>query len=273
MKKINISLLICFFAVSAFAQNEEPKEEKKYFPEAGNIGIGIDGGPVFNYLGNMFNGTEDNTLNLNSNMLYVRYFIADNAAIRGVLRINNATTVNRFYVRDDAAFFADPLSQKQLEDVMTLKNRDMMFRIGYQGFRGYKRLLGFYGADLGFRYQKTKTINEYGNQMTELNPTPTTNWGNLSPRTLEQNNGSQKSIFAGVFTGAEYYFLPKMCIGAEFGLSYGTTFESQSSAKQERMVGSIHVEEDIAVDPGSRWSATNTEFPYTYGSFYFMFHF
>jgi hypothetical protein len=273
MRKSIITFSAIFAVFALFAQDETPKQDKAYFPEAGEIAVGLDGGPVLNYLGNMFNGTQNNALNLNDNRLYFRYFLSDNSAVRAVIGITNNTVVDRFYVRDDADFFTNPLSQKQLEDVITMKNRDMMLRVGYQQFRGYKRLLGFYGADFGYRYQKNKTMFEYGNEMTTLNPTPTTNWGNLSPRTLEQNNGAINTIFLGAFTGAEYYFLPKMCIGAEFGLSYGAAFEKQTHRKRELMVGSLHVEEEVAIDPGSRWSATRTEFPYTYGSLYFMIHF
>ncbi len=262
MRKTIITISAIFATFAVFAQDETPKQEKVFFPVAGEIAVGLDGGPVLDYLGNMFNGTQDNILNLNDNRLYFRYFLSDNSAVRAVLGINNNTNVDRFYVRDDAAFFTDPLSQKQLEDVITMKNRDMMLRVGYQQFRGYKRLLGFFGADLGYRYQKNKTMFEYGNEMTTVNPTPTTNWGNLSPRTLEQKNGTVNSLFLGAFTGAEYYFLPKMCVGAEFGLSYGANFEKQTYRKQELMVGTIHVEEEVAVDPGSRWSATQTYPPH-----------
>lgn len=273
MTKLHLTILALILTFSAIAQEEKTKEEKRYVPQAGDIAVGIDGGPLFDYVGNMFNGTQNNGLNFNENTLYLRYFIADNAAIRGVLSINNSTNINRFYVQDDAAFFEDPLTNKQLEDVQTQKNRNMMLRVGYQGFREYKRLVGFYGADLGFRYQKNSTIYEYGNQMTVLNPNPTTQWGNLSPRNLEVIGGSVKTIFVGAFTGAEYYFMPGFCVGGEFGLSYGTSFQGQSYSKRELMVETLHVEEDVATNPGSRWSNTNSQFPYTYGSLYFMIHF
>ncbi|MDD2563405.1 MAG: hypothetical protein PHU27_04245 [Salinivirgaceae bacterium] len=273
MRKLHLLLLALILTFSVIAQDEKPIEEKQYLPQAGSIAIGIDGGPIFDYLGNMFNGTINNGLNFNENTLYFRYYIADDAAIRAVLSINNSTNVNRFNIRDDAAFFADPLTGNELEDVQTIKNRDMMLRIGYQGFKGYKRLLGFYGADIGFRYERAKTAYEYGNQMTVLNPAPTTHWGSLATRDLELNNGAKKTISLGAFTGAEYYFMPGFCIGGEFGLSYGASFTGQTNSKEELIVGTVHVEREVAGNPGSRRTNLTTEFPYTYGSLYFMIHF
>src|SRR5688572_9396234 len=41
------------------AQNEE--DYKKYLPETGDWCLGISAAPMFNYLGNMFNGTAQNS--------------------------------------------------------------------------------------------------------------------------------------------------------------------------------------------------------------------
>ncbi|HOG18890.1 MAG TPA: hypothetical protein PKW37_00410 [Salinivirgaceae bacterium] len=273
MRILALVFTIAFGAASLFAQDNEAKEEKIYTPESGDISIGIDGTPVFNYIGNMFNGNMGNAFNPGDTKFYFRYFLTDNSAARIVLGINNGTLIDHFYIDDDAALLLDPNSNAQLEDVMKVKTRDMEIRLGYQQFRGYKRLLGFYGADIGYRYQKIHRSFQYGNEMNELNPAPTTQWGNQAVRPLEINNGAINTIFAGVFTGAEYYLLPKICVGMELGLTYGVDFEKQSWTKQERMVLTQHVEEEVATDPGSRWRNTNTQFPYTYGNFYFAVHF
>ena len=273
MRKTIILLSAIFATFGLFAQDETsfkdetPKQEKMYVPQAGDIAIGIDGDPIFNYLGNMFAGTPNK--GLINNGLYFRYFFTDKSAIRVVLEINNSTTINRDYVPDDAARFADPLSQKQLEDVWTNKNLDMNLRIGYQQFRGYRRVLGFYGFDLGYGYGRGNNLYQYGNEMTILNPNPSTGFGLGSPRPLERISRNIHSVFAGVFAGAEYYFLPKICIGTELGLTYGMSFKDQLNSKEELMVGTLHVEQNIADNPGGIGGSSTK----TYGRLYFMIHF
>lgn len=274
MKKIFFSLTLCMFGFAVLAQDTlVSNTNNKYLPKAGDIAVGIDGDPIFTYLGNMFNGTQNNSLNLGDNTLYFRYYLTDDAAVRVKLRINSSKSIDKFYVTDDAAFFADPLSQAKVEDRYTYSYNSHELTVGYQMFRSYKRLRGFYGADLGFGISKSKEIYEYGNQMTDINPTPSTNWGSLGVRTLENNYASTKYISAGVFTGAEYYFMPNVCMGAEFGLAYGYNFSGQSHRVQERMVISQHVKEKIETNAGGSNSNLNTTFPYTFGSFYFMIHF
>ncbi|HPW66327.1 MAG TPA: hypothetical protein PLY32_05500 [Salinivirgaceae bacterium] len=273
MRILALVFTIAFGTVSLFAQDDEAKQEKVYTPESGDFSIGLDGTPVFNYIGNMFNGNMGNAFNPGDNTFYFKYFLTDKSAARIVLGITNKTKFNRFYVGDDAALLIDPNSNAQLEDLEIDKKRDMGIRLGYQQFRGYKRLLGFYGADIGYRYEKTHLSYKYGNEMNELNPAPTTQWGNNAVRRLEVDNGAKNSIFAGVFTGAEYYLLPKICVGMELGLFYGVTLERQSWRKQERMVLTQHVEEEIAVEPSTAERETVTKFPYTYGNFYFAVHF
>lgn len=268
------------FGFAAFAQDVPESTEtngsnngKQYLPQAGDIGVGIDGTPIFNYVGNMFNGTTNNSLNLGGNTLYFRYFLADDAAVRFVVSINSNGATDRYYVIDDAAFMLDPLSNKQIEDRYTYKQHSYNMSVGYQKFRGTKRLRGFYGADLGVGFYKYTDKYEYGNLMTVANTSPTTHWGNLGVRTLENKGATSINVHLGAFTGAEYYIMPKFCIGAEMGFVYGYQFEGQSYRTQERMVLTQYVEEEIALSPGETdWSAY-TNFPYMYGNLYFMFHF
>lgn len=273
MKKTIIALTIVFWGLNAIAQDSlVSNKSNKYLPKAGAIAVGFDGDPIFTYVGNMFNGTQNNSLNLGDNTLYFRYYLTDDAAIRVKVRIRSTNEVDKYYVQDDAAVFADPLSRAKVEDryKYTVNSHDLT--LGYQMFRSYNRLRGFYGADLGFGISKVNEKFEYGNKMNELNPTPTSTWGG-AVRTLENYNGTTKSIFAGIFAGAEYYFMPQVCIGAEFGLEYGKSFTGQSHRVQERMVVSQHVEEKIETNAGASYRNLGTTFPYTFGSFYFMIHF
>lgn len=287
MKNILITLFICLLGFSSIAQEDvpvnepivEPKkaepiiEKNDYLPGAGDIAIGLETTPFLNYIGNFFNGTSNNSLNLNDNTLYFRYYLNRDAAVRVAFRINSYGGDDNYYVRNDAAFFADPLSQDKVTDKYSYTNNFFNLKVGYQMFRNYRRFRGYYGGDLGYQYNKYKESYEYGNIMNELNPSPTNEWGFVGTRPLENNYGAEHGIGVGAFAGIEYYFLPKVCIGGEFGLSYYKYFEGESYRKQERMVVTLNVEEEIQTEPGDNNWSLQTNFPYYFGNLYFMINF
>ena len=274
MRKLNILLVTCLvLTVSLNAQSDE-KEKIRYYPEQGDFGIGIDGTPIFDYLGNLFNGTNNNSLNIGDQTLYFRYFLTDETAVRLRFHFRNHRHTNKEYVLDDAARMLDENSTKQLEDMEIVREQDYKVAVGYQYFIDYRRVRGFFGGDLGYGREREKIEYQYGNTMNELNPTPTSKFGAApNGRYLEQHKGVVNSFFIGAFTGAEYYFHPKMCIGGELGISYGVEFTGQTWVSYETLDGAKRVEYDEAVKPKSKFSWTETGFPYTYGNLYFVIHF
>src|SRR5690554_8175712 len=102
MRLYSTIILLSVLSFGVFAQDdysaafEQEQEEEnttqgsKYFPKAGDFGIGIDASPFLNYLGNAFNGSSNNQLKLGDNTLYFRYFLSDDAALRLALQIGRA---------------------------------------------------------------------------------------------------------------------------------------------------------------------------------------
>lgn len=253
---------------------ETSQNSSNFFPERGDLGVGFDAAPFLDYAGNMFNGTTNNSLNLGDNTLYFRYFLDRSSALRVAVRINSTVDADKRYIDDDAAQSLDPLSNKQLEDHRIITNNQYNLKIGYQKFRGENRLRGFYGADVFLGYEKRTEEYEYGNQMTETNPTPSAFFpANPARRSLEVNNGNAFSAGLGAFCGAEYYLMPKVAIGAELGVVYAQTLEGQSSRTYEEIVGSAHVVSDEQLSPGDKNRNFQTTFPYGYGSLYLVVHF
>lgn len=258
-----------------FQSNKSQRSSSDYFPKAGDFGIGFEATPFLDYLGNAFNGTSGNSLNLGDNTLYFRYFLTDNSAVRLALQIGSYKSVENEYVLDDAAAMNDPLSQKQIQDRRISNEDSYLVRAGYQMFKGNNRLRGFVGGDLAFGYGRELVEYEYGNSMTNLNPDPTTAWGGMpvGKRYLEQKEGSSIILGVGAFTGAEYYFMPNVSIGVELGLLYGQMISGQGYEKLETMVNSQYVVEDVEVEAGSRGRGFFTGMPSSYGNLYFMIHF
>lgn len=263
-------------------------------PKAGDIALGADATPYLNYLGNMFNNTVNNSLSLGAQNLYFRYYLADDMAVRVNLQLNNTTSENNLYVADEAARYSNPLSQAQLIDQQIIKNRGANILIGAQKMRGYGRLRGFYGAQLGYGFASTKEEYSYGNNITSSNQTPlTSDFGtNVSGaklsadghRVLEYKSGTAHSVFVGALCGVEYYFLPKACIGGEVSLMYYYTSTGQSSSVSEHFDGNSAVNSDKAISPGgsnsgvvtsrpSTYQSTASTTPAVYGGLYLMFHF
>jgi hypothetical protein len=296
MKNIYI-LLILFFVVSAKAQDttqaEAPKKKSTVdiLPVAGDFAIGADALPYLNFIGNMFNNSAANNLDdkinatptsLGNQSLYLRYFLTDETAVRALISINSTTSIARNYVQDDAARFADPLSQANVEDKQTKNKNEYLLNAGYLMFRGYGRLRGYYGGTIGYGFGRETCTYQYGNSITVENLAPITSDFTVTPvtsaanpnRTLETDNGYEQMIGAGLVGGVEYYFAQKMCIGFEIGLGYDYSWRSQGDAKKEKLVGSNLVEYNVVNAPAGKTGSSITTFrPATYGGLYLMFHF
>jgi hypothetical protein len=270
MKKLFLSAMI--ICLSVFYSHAQITDTPDYLPEEGDFGIGINGTPILNFVGNLFSDTHNN-LNLSEQNLHFRYFLSDDAALRTQIGIGLNSNTTRILVRDDAAFIVDPRTDERTVDYRTTTNQSHSLMIGYQLFRGERRLRGFYGADLGIAYSKTTLTYEYGNEMTANNPTPTTAWAYFITRPLQEKRDPVTSLSLGAFTGGEYYLIPQLCIGLEVGLMYSHGFGRRSTLTFERVENSQRIEETRDLTAGSRSFNIGARTPYMYGNFYFMFHF
>ncbi|MBN2165934.1 MAG: hypothetical protein JW717_06640 [Marinilabiliaceae bacterium] len=276
MKKIIFSFLLAILSLGAFAQDEEVltgKNGTPILPQEGDIAIGADALPYLNYIGNMFNNSSNNTLDLGSHNLYFRYYLDKNSAVKFNLSINNNTTNNNYYVRDDAAYTLDPTSQAKVEDRQTYSNNAVNLLVGYMKTRGYGRLRGFYGGQVGYGFRREMYEYQYGNNITAANQSPTNHWEFGSNRTIYRDNGISQNIGLGGFIGAEYFFAPKICIGGEVSLMYNYYWGSQSDYKTEAWDGQGVSESEIQSQPGNTSSSLVTSRPATYAGLYLMFHF
>ncbi len=275
MRKVIIIIILLFSAYMIQAQetSSTASTSNDRLPVAGDIAFGIDALPYLNYLGNMFNNTVGNTLTLGSNNIYVRYFLSDDMAVRVIISVADNIIKNRTYVRDDAAFFQNPLSQDKVIDLQKIHNQNYGLTLGIMKTRGYERVRGIYGAQLQYTYGRSQIEYEYGNEMTVANPAPSSIWGNTTERPLLDDEGYTQSIGGGVFLGVEYYFLPKICIGGEASLMINYQWSSQENIKSELIQNGVRFERDIPVSPGNKRLGINTLRPATYAGLYVMFHF
>jgi len=297
MKTINkitlLFLLFCFSAVQA--QTTEVKKDSvvktknsvvkaklnNYLPHAGQFGIGADATPLLNFIGNMFNNSVANTFNISDNLIYGKYYLTDKSALRGIIGVASTNPKNEFYIRDDAAWYANPLSNAQVVDTKTIETNNYMLSLAYQRYIGESRLRGFYGVQVLGGFSSVKNLYTYGNPMSALNPTPSSNYVYTATkdRPLEELTTNQFQAGGGLIAGFEYFILPQLCIGGEVSLNLIYSKGNQLYTKSEQMVNDQLVNNDKVISPGDtefsiksfRFSPTSA--PAGHMGLYIMFHF
>ena len=139
MKKLFLLVLTCsLFAVgTANAQSET-----YYGGKQGSFAITFGADPVIDFVGNMFNGTQDNKLSGLGATLAAKYYIGDQFAIKAGLGLNNEKFTSFTYNPEDNDY-------KDVISKSTEGSRNFFINLGAQyNFRAGKRLQPFVGADL-----------------------------------------------------------------------------------------------------------------------------
>lgn len=259
MKKSILALAVFLGATTTFAQDLTSRKGENYLPEAGDWAIGIDGVPLLNYLGNFFGKQNDNTFANSiwgysnpSFLITGKYFTEDQFAFRGGIRIGFNSEKDNVLVGNRSANPANwPNTDALVENSWKRSNTNVGLNFGVEWRKGNTRLQGYYGAEIGFLIQGSKTTFEYGNALAPSTATIpvevsaddnfgsntfTTFDGNGSPilaRVTEDKDGTRFSIGLRAFIGAEYFIIPKLSIGGEFGWGIGFTSVGAGSTTYE----------------------------------------
>lgn len=282
MKKILIFVLIAFTSTAIFAQDSAlvNKKGEAILPVAGDIAIGIEATPVFQYFGNFLNNTANNAAPaltfLDGTTIFGKYFLDDVTAVRARLEITTYNVTDNRYVRDDAAFYADPLSNNLVIDRQTLKGSTYVLGLEYEKRRGKGRLQGFYGGGVIFGLGNSQESYQYGNAFSEVYPNPTDfNYGtNLfanGDRVLDVKDGRVFGAGLNGFIGVEYFIMPNISLGGELGWRLLYNKSGQSKYTYETWNGTAAEEKLMLTSPGDRAFNTFTSNPSA--GIFIMFHF
>ncbi len=289
-------------------QRERPltKKGREILPQSGDIALGFNAVPMIDFALRSLNyvsifggtgGTPNNgqgsaaqavqyTAN-NNNQIVGKYFLDDNTAIRAKFGINAISGTVTNPVQD--AIIADQASRgtvnEQLaaqlvtvDDEMAFSRTNILLVGGLEKRRGYGRLQGFYGAELGFGLNSGANDYTYGNDFSgdyEVEHSSINNFNSLlngnnaGNPTLHDPNSTNtgdpdnirrlRTEFRGSFTvgvrafiGVEYFFAPKMSVGAEYGWGYAFTSGGKNIYADERFYngqdGPTAVVEEYEVD-------------------------
>jgi hypothetical protein len=247
MKKLILTLGLGFCLSSAFSQvvvveevsnrgvGTYTKSGQQVLPQAGDFAISIDATPILKYAGNVFNGNTDNN---NTNWFYNgdnifsapsivgKYFLTDNTALRAKLHLGFSSYTDVDLVNDVNSTATPPA---KVEDKETYKNNGLGLTVGYELRRGYGRLQGFFGPEVGVGISSNSTSWKYGNDLGSKNPTN---------RYKKISSGTTFAANIGGFVGVEYFVAPKISVGAEANLGIGFASTGRGKTESERWTGS-----------------------------------
>lgn len=243
-----------------------------YLPEAGDWAIAFDASPWLNYFGNFLSsaGNKAPTANYLSpyNTIIGKYYVDNQTAYRALLRIGvqSLSQSNTIY-NNTSVSGTPPFVPPTVTDKESFDNHFVGLGAGIEKRKGKTRLQGYYGAELMFWLAGSSASYTYGNaynQTNNPNPLYTTPvlgglWGNsptttnmasgvYSGRPTAWSSGSVFGISALGFIGFEYFFMPKISIGAEY--TWGINFQSTGQ-------GSTTFEDINPASPGSTVSDKN----------------
>ena len=269
MKKSIALVALAFGVTSAFAQDLTSKKGEPILPEAGDWGLAIDATPFLNYAGNVFGKTANNTAPTwnfftNAQTISGRYFKDASTVYRGSLRIGTGSNSTRNMVTDRTVAASSqtvfPNANAMKENVWKSSSSTIGLAAGIEMRKGKTRLQGYYGGEAGLYLNMGREKFTYGNALSaptagNTNPVAVTvadeftGAGNFiatgapiqgisgAARATEIKNGTTISFGVRGFIGAEYFVLPKMSIGGEFGWGLGLSSTGKSKTTWESIGG------------------------------------
>ena len=236
MKRKVLFVASLFLATATFAQDGlTSKKGFKYLPEAGDYSIGTNADPFIKFSQNLLNfanntgvkvdgfnnaGSADYVSGFNQ-VIVGKYFLTDKQAVRVAVGINTERSITKTFGDNPVTPNATPNSDViQLQKAATGKY-DWFMSAGMEYRRGHNRLQGFYGyeAALGFS-NSGKTANTYGVEYNQTAQDSGYFTSNPTSRVLKTKAPLNVRIGLRGFVGVEYFFMPKMSVGAEFGWGF-----------------------------------------------------
>ena len=242
-KTFIISILFFGFTSIANSQNNENTDDLKHFlPKTGDYALQMDAAPILNFALNAVNIMNDNGSNAQhpgfvsgmSNIIVGKYFVKDNAALR--LRVGFNTLVETEKEYGDNPLTPTAIANGTAENILLStsvdRSRSYILGAGYEFRRGGERLQGYYGGDLNLMIQNQ--TSEYTYEIAYNNQSADSGYiFQGSERDLSYNDGLQFTLNLRGFVGVEYFIIPKISLGAEFGFGYSMYSYARGDSETE----------------------------------------
>lgn len=236
--------------VNAQTTTMTSKNGHEILPQTGDIAIGMDAVPVINFGLNAIN-IMNNTGQQAQHPGYVsgyaqvlsgKYFMSETQALRVRLGINTMNTSAKTFGDNPLTPTASFNGTAENILLMTSNNamRNLFIGGGMEFRRGHNRLQGYYGGEVFLGFASTSTKNKFEIAYSK-EAEDSLYIGTGSSRVLSAKSGTAITFGLRGFAGVEYFFAPKISIGAEFGWGLGLT----TSARGKNVV------ENWGIEPGT----------------------
>jgi hypothetical protein len=252
MKKKVLLIATVFAASTTFAQDLTSKKGETYLPEADDWAISFDAVPFLNYFGQMLSNAGATSPSLGYTNGYPwaikgKMFKDEKTAYRAGIRLGFGSTTTTG-LTDDASdnlgtAAGYPTVPPMVEDTYKAGYNGIVLTGGLEMRRGKTRLQGYYGGELLIGMGGTKDTYTYGNAIntntdaTGVDGGNGTNFGSNMTSDGFGNNARRTEMKSSTtmiglrgFIGVEYFILPKISIGGEYGwgLGFGSTKTTDS---------------------------------------------
>jgi len=296
MKKLCLTVLVAFAVITVTnAQELKSKKDVPFLPEAGDYALGIDATPFFTYFGSIISNNSGATaptwgyLNGIQKTIMGKYYVDATTAYRAQIRLGllgSQSESNMVTDRGNATVPTYPTMNALKENKWKNSNTNIGIGVGLEKRRGKGLLQGYYGAGINIFYSNSKDKFTYGNALVPTgvvvdvdlvddafagaSNTKTDTYGN-DARITERKNGSSLALNLGAFVGAEYFILPKVSFGGEFGWGLGLVTNGKTTTTTESIGGTTPtVGQQIIEGNKSGMFGFDNNFS---GALYFMLHF
>jgi len=255
MKRKVLFVASLFLATATFAQDGlTSKKGEAYLPEAGDWSIGFDAGSLTGFVGNMFNGSGNqtvyqdpssgdimsqdnkNTLNAGGWMngtvgqeIRFKMFKDETTAYRLRARIGINSSNSDFNGTYDSDTTNTPTAPEDYTiNTKTSSGFNLVLGGGLEKRRGNTRIQGYYGGEVFIALLGGGTTTTDDGRIRNDNSTAAIQG---ETRTLEVKNGNTFGLGLQGFMGVEWFFAPKVSLGAEYtwGLSMSSTGEGETT--------------------------------------------
>ena len=213
MKKIMMTLAAVAIAMTVSAQ------DKWYGSKEGGFALTFNANPVLNYVGNMFNGNTNNTVEdfdgidgkglFNGTTITGKYFLKDNLALDLGFGFNNKYNVTNVYGGEDV-------------DKVTSYSRATTTAFHLKGgveyrLRAGERLQPLFGADVVFQHTNAWNYNTITEGEAKDN--------------YSYSGNPTNSLGLMLNAGVEYFIIPQISLGAnlQFGVSKRWAWDSKDN--------------------------------------------
>ncbi len=279
--RIRLFITLCLLSITLVAQDLTSKMGEPILPKEKDWSIGIDATRLIKDANFGFLNT--------SQAITGKYFKTATTAYRAAVRLGLNSWNSKSMVVDRVAatssVVAYPAAVTMKENSWKRTSTAVGLSFGIEKRRGLTRLQGIYGVEGGVYISSIKDKFSYGNKL-DASAIPqvvvdssdamsSVFFGSANnvvagapiqgvignARITERKNGMSLSLGARLFIGAEFFVLPKLSLGGEFGWGLGVSFTGRSETTYES-IGQSNVQG--STQPAAKQTtvdgATNTHF-------------